>query len=90
MKAARAANPDDKIDKLDVKIPRDVLIDIIEQSIKKMNQEQRENPTIRQMFRKVGQDPFFDCTELFKTHLDSLSKDSMYRTIIENQRQSEL
>lgn len=71
--------------RLKIKIPRDTLIVIVEQSIRKMNQQQREKPTIRTMFRKAGQDPHFSCIDMFKQHLDSLSKDSMYRTIINRQ-----
>ena len=72
--------------KLKVKIPRDVLINIIEESIKKMNRLQQEKPTIRSMFQKAGQDPVVNCEEQFKMHLDSLQKDSMYKTIINNQQ----
>ena len=55
-----------------------------------MNLLQQQNPTIRTMFKKAGQDPFINCTDEFKEHLDSLSKDSMYKTIIENQQSDEL
>ena len=78
------------IGRLKLKIPRDVLIDIIEKTIKKMNQQQRIKPTIREMFQKAGQDPFVDCSEKFCTHLDSLSQDSMYKSIIRNQTAVEL
>ncbi len=72
--------------KLKVKIPRDILIDIIEKAVKKMNRQQQQNPTIRKMFKKAGQDPFMQSIHEFKQHLDSLSKDSMYKTIINNQQ----
>ena len=72
--------------KLNIKIPRDVLINLIENAVKQMNRKQRETPTIRAMFQSVGQDPFVNCSEQFKIHLDSLSKDSMYRNVINAQR----
>ena len=72
--------------KLKVKIPRDVLINIIEESIKKMNRLQQQKPTIRSMFQKAEQDPVVNCEEQFKMHLDSLQKNSMYKTIINNQQ----
>ena len=75
--------------KLNVKIPRDTLIDICERAVEKMNQVQHENPTIREMFRKVGQDPFVDCSVKFKEHLDNLEKDTMYKTIINRQTATE-
>ena len=76
--------------RVDIKIPRDTLIDICEKSVKKLNLQERLKPTIRKMFRKAGQDPFFDCSELFKQHLDSLSKDAMYKSIIHSQTAEEL
>ena len=71
--------------KINLKIPRDTLIDICERAVKKMNQQQHEKPTIRTNFRKAGQDPFVDCTAAFKAHLDSLSKDVMYKRILDQQ-----
>ena len=73
------------IQRLKINIPRDTLIRIIERAIVHMNQKQREQPTIRTMFQKTNQDPHTNCDLVFKEHLDSLSQDSMYRTLFNNQ-----
>ena len=76
--------------KLKLKIPRDNMIDIIEKSVQKLNHKQRVEPSIRNAFQKVGQDPFVDCSTKFRTHLDSLKQDSMYKTLIDNQTAEDL
>ena len=50
--------------KLNIKLPRDEMIGFIETTIKELNRRQLEKPTIRTMFRKVGQDPSIDCTQV--------------------------
>ena len=71
--------------RIDLKIPRDILIDICEKTVKELNLQQRVKPTIRKAFRKTGQDPFFDDMDLFTNHLDNLSKDAIYKSIIDSQ-----
>lgn len=50
--------------KLNIKLPRDSMIEFIEASIKELNRRQLAKPTIRTMFQRVGQDPNIDCTQV--------------------------
>ena len=76
--------------KLNIKLPRDEMIRFIEASIRKLNRQQLAKPTIRKTFQKIGQDPWVDCAEAFKAHLDSISEGSMYRTILNSQQPVDL
>ena len=58
------------------------MIDIVEGAVKGFNEKQRENPSIKKSFRMVGQDPWYESQELFKTHLESLEETSLYKTIV--------
>ena len=62
------------------------MINFIESSIKEINRNQLINPTIMEMFQRVGQDPTADCSAKFKCHLDSIVEGSMYRTILNAQQ----
>ena len=72
--------------KLNIKLPRDEMITLIENSVKRINTNELTKPTIKNTFQRVGQDPHVNCTELFKNHLDCISTGSMYRTILNVQQ----
>ena len=61
------------------------MIKILEGMVKEYNVKQHSSETIRKTFRKVFQDPWHELIEEFNAHLDSLEKDSMHKTLLDNQ-----
>ena len=55
-------------------------MDIIEEVVVDFNAGQRKTRSVEKTFRLAGQDPWVDCEEEFKAHLDSLSKLPLYKT----------
>ena len=70
---------------INIKVPLPDMIKIVEDSVKEFNVKQRSSETIRKTFRKVYQDPWHESVDEFNAHLDSLEKDSMYKTLLDNQ-----
>ena len=83
----QAGTPSERIT---IKIPRDVMIKIVEEAIKEFNEKEQQRQSIRKTFRKVKQDPWNDSSEEFKAHLDSLEEDAMYKALYDNQTEMEV
>ena len=78
IKAERAKTPDDPNRRITMKIPVVQMMEIIEEAIKEFNRRQRETGSIRKMFVSAGQNPWVECEEEFKEHLDALAKLPVY------------
>ena len=63
----------------------DEMTKIIENACKIFNDQQKQTRSVELTFRKAGQDPWYDCRELFEEHLQSLTMLSLYRSAIDNQ-----
>ena len=81
-KLIQAGTPDERIK---LKIPRDVMINVVEEAFKEFNRRELERESIRKTFRKVSQDPWRDSSAEFKAHLDSLAEEAMYKALFDNQ-----
>ena len=66
-------------------MPLECIIKIIKGAVKEYNVKQHSSETIRKTFHKVFQDPWHELIEEFNAHLDSLKKDSMCKTLLDNQ-----
>ncbi len=67
------------------KVPRDNVIQWIEDSVRSFNQNQEDNKGIAHAFKKYGQD--FRCEESldFVQHLSTFSENCIYSSLLENQ-----
>ena len=55
-----------------LKTPRKTVVRIVKDAIKKYNQDQKKNPTIRPGFKKPGQDCYDKDLSAFKAYLSNL------------------
>eukprot|EP00956_Cyclotella_meneghiniana_P024783 scaffold50391_cov37-Cyclotella_meneghiniana.AAC.1 len=72
------------------KMPIDEMTVIVEDGVKEFNIQQHSVDSVRKMFRKVDQDPWNDCKAEFEAHLNSLTENSMYKTLDNNNRAADL
>ena len=54
------------------------MMEIIEECVVEFNADQRKTRSVEKTFRYAGQDPWVECENEFKAHLDSLSKLPLY------------
>ena len=83
----QAGTPNERIK---IKIPRDEVIKIVEEAVKEFNRRELQRETIRKCFRKVSQDPWGDYDDEFEAHLNSLSEESMYKALYDNQKPADI
>ena len=74
--------PQGQNDRITLKMPLVDMAEIVEGAIKKFNTEQQGSRTIEAAFQKSGQDPWFNCDDVFKSHLDSLESNSLYKQTV--------
>ena len=88
-KLLQAGNPNGRIS---VRVSTPTMIGFIEEAVEDFNAAQlsSEYPSVKKFFRMAGQDPWFDCKDTLKAHLDSLEKDSLYKRTFENQLAEQL
>ena len=68
-------------------VPRELLVEWAENSVKNLNQKHRTDGAISKMFAVCGMDPYRSNTdEIFKAHLDSLCSNSIYIKTAELQK----
>ena len=65
--------------KMKLKMPRKIFVGIVEDAVKKYNQDQKKNPTIRAEFKKLGQDYYDKDLTAFKAYLSNLQLDGIYK-----------
>ena len=62
----------------------------VENAVHKGNQDNRKNRGVAALFTKCGMNPDDLEKEQFSAHLTSLSEDSIYFALIQNQRANDL
>ena len=68
-----------------VNVPREQIISWIEQAIQHENSKQRLTRKVAHIFAKCGLDPYDMEKSAFAAHLESLSEESIYNALIQNQ-----
>ena len=76
--AEQAKTPGEPNRRIMMKIPIVKMMEIIEKAVKQFNDRQRETKSVKKEFVNAGQDPWKDCKQRFKAHLNSLSKLPLY------------
>ena len=73
-------------EQMKVKLPREVFVSFVERALAQVDNAQRLNMEIRRTFQKCGLDPYDADKLLFAQHLESLSKEALYNSLIEAQK----
>ena len=78
IKAERAKHPNEPNKRIQMKVPIEKMMELVEASVKEFNVGQRKTRSIEKTFISAGQHPWMDCEEQFEAHLDGLSKLPLY------------
>jgi len=73
-----------------IKISRETLLGFIEKAFRSINSEQKRTKSIYKSFCMCGLNPWDDKLGLFTQHLDSLSQNKLYATLLKNQEALQL
>ena len=75
-----------QLKQIKIKVPYGSMIKFIEQAVRSFNQKQVENQTVKKMFEKLGQSPWYHGEgDLFVEHLNSLKDFAHFkREVIDN------
>ena len=65
-------------------VSRELLVQWVEESLATIYQKQVATRDISRTFRKCGMDPFDDDKDLFSRHLEKMSEQSVYNSLIQN------
>jgi hypothetical protein len=73
-----------------IRVSREILLGFIEKAFRSINRDQKCSSSIYKSFRMCGLNPWDDTLEHFRAHLDSLSQNSLYATLLKNQEALQL
>ena len=84
-KKAGAAKIDELMLSMEIKmekLPHEVFVSFVERALAQVDNAQR----LKRTFQKCGLDPYDEDKLLFAQHLESLSKEALYKSLIEAQK----
>ena len=73
-----------------IKVPREQIISWIEQAVVHLNNKQKQTRKVARIFAKCGLDIYDFEKNAFASHLETLSEDSIYNALIQNQKAYDL
>ena len=71
---AKSSSANDSNKRVTMQVPVAKMMDIIKGSVREFNKRQRDTASISKTFVLAGQNPWKDCNEEFKAHLDRHSE----------------
>ena len=73
-----------------VSVPREIMVKWVEEALQNCNDKQKRSRAIAAVFAQCGLSPFDMDKSQFCAHLESISEDSIYNALIQNQECAEL